>query len=204
MAMLTTKTLVASAIALTTAVGAATIATLAGAASDVPTKNNVALLDRAAPFAPDAPGRTPIARAQTTDPYADTKAQLRGVTVQQAGAAIDVSTDGSIVCVVPSIDGVKGAGVGCSPLPLSADGIPYQIGDNAQGSWVTAVAPDGVVSVSAVGSNGQTGEAKVSDNVAVVRIGGAREVKSVAWTLADGRTVTDQIDLSDPVNPKAR
>ena len=165
---------------------AATGTTLvAGAGADAPPKPNVAVLSSAPTVDEDAPQVESTEVARQADPNRRDDADVRGVTVRSGTSSVDLITDGAIVCSGPDVGGQQGAAA-CSPLPLVPDAIPFQTGDGAGGAWVSAVAPDGVVAVSATGDDGGTATAKVARNVAVVAVAGAREIRSVSWVTATG------------------
>lgn len=166
------------------AVGGVTV--VAGAGAEATPELNVVALD-AAP----AKGHVDATRLTTeatrlVDPNHREGAPVHGVTVRIGTSSVDLTTDGALLCSSPTIAS-QNAGSICSPLPLSTEAIPFQVGQSAGGAWVAAIAPDGVVTVSATGDNGETASADIVQSVAIVAVEGTSEIREVSWTTADGR-----------------
>jgi len=167
-------------------VGGLSLSSGAGAEDPVPTTSNVAILEHAEPLAGDDPAATLVAPARSVDPHRRDDATLRGITARSGTSAIELVTDGAIVCAAPRVAGRQGSS-SCAPLPLNADAVPFQLGADDAQAWVAVVVPDGVVRVAATGDDGRTATVEVQGNVAIPVVPGASEIERVGWETADGR-----------------
>lgn len=136
-------------------------------------------------------GGTPNLRSST--PAAPEAQMTRGVAVAQGGVAVTIATsdDASVLCTESRpVAAIPGQGIrGCvDAAAVSAERLPFTIGYTAGRAWVSALAPDGIRSVTASNADGGTATVVPVDNVAVVTIPTTAPIAEVAWVMADGTT----------------
>lgn len=135
----------------------------------------------------DAPAVGRMAQLQSRTGGLDLEPRsAKGATVTVKDGSVDLVSDGRSLCVAASVDG-EGGRYGCAGVPLDPSQPLLTLGQTKQGIYAVAVGADNVKSVTLVGVDGERGEAKLVDNVAVAWLR-TDQPKVVETVLADGST----------------